>query len=538
MSEEIVDRLKAEGQLLRNTGTNSVRTVKIELAKFNDIFSVISDNIAKQTEMMAKSLDIQSDNFKISQETRERETARKQIESLDDDDDEVDKPSVEREKEKEDSEGKGLFSLLGGMGLTKLLFGGALLTGGVFAAYNFAKGFVDENYNNAWSNFETGLVETLQGLDFQAIKDTFSNIVTGLIAVGAAVLGVKTALLAMQTTIAAIRVAELLGLRTPRAPGVPPAVPPRAPPGAAAPAAAARGGVMRSILGAVTRFGGPAMAAAFVGSEFYKIWSDRQGMTPEEIEANIRALAESGQMEDPASELLPFMDGTYDNTPPAQPTEIDNARRRLEGLNEARARMFTDAIDNESTSGVYTAPDTSSIDEDIERAKEELIQKLRDRHNELDQSLIRMEDAGATATEAYQNSVNELSRIGGQLIDLGAYPTGSVEIRPAGDQSSLQGIPSNAASVDTAGLLRSISGGNDILRGSEVLDSMLQQKLASAAMGSGLNMPVIVNNNPNVSPVFNNVTTGPSVTTNTMFGLGGSGSGAAGATFGLSNAFS
>ena len=51
-TQAIIDRLKAEGDLVRNSGTNSVRSVKFKLDKFENIFNTISSNIAEQTDLM------------------------------------------------------------------------------------------------------------------------------------------------------------------------------------------------------------------------------------------------------------------------------------------------------------------------------------------------------------------------------------------------------------------------------------------------------------------------------------------------------
>jgi hypothetical protein len=58
-SESIVDRLKQEGQLIRNTGTNSIKAVRTELARFNDIFISINDNLIQQTQILRETLQLQ-----------------------------------------------------------------------------------------------------------------------------------------------------------------------------------------------------------------------------------------------------------------------------------------------------------------------------------------------------------------------------------------------------------------------------------------------------------------------------------------------
>ena len=61
-TQAIIDRLKAEGDLIRNTGTNSIKATNIQLAKFESLFSAISSNIAEQTDMMRTQLGIVADS--------------------------------------------------------------------------------------------------------------------------------------------------------------------------------------------------------------------------------------------------------------------------------------------------------------------------------------------------------------------------------------------------------------------------------------------------------------------------------------------
>ena len=61
LSEEtqaIIDRLKAEGELSRNRGTHSVRSVKIQLQKFEKVFDSINANTIEQTKMMQRQMGI------------------------------------------------------------------------------------------------------------------------------------------------------------------------------------------------------------------------------------------------------------------------------------------------------------------------------------------------------------------------------------------------------------------------------------------------------------------------------------------------
>jgi hypothetical protein len=51
-TQAIIQRLKDEGELVRNSGTNSIRSVKIEMSKFKGVFDVISANIVEQTSIL------------------------------------------------------------------------------------------------------------------------------------------------------------------------------------------------------------------------------------------------------------------------------------------------------------------------------------------------------------------------------------------------------------------------------------------------------------------------------------------------------
>lgn len=180
MPEEVVERLKAEGQLIRNTETNSIRTISIQMDKFEEIFQIISEQITMQTQFLADMAEISTDQFKIDQETSERENIRQQREGLASLQEEG---SSQNEKEssgsdKSEKEGPGLFSMLSEMGIGKLLMGGALLGAGLFAAYNIAKGFIDEKTGGGWSAFEETLISTLSEMDWQGLKNDILSIGT------------------------------------------------------------------------------------------------------------------------------------------------------------------------------------------------------------------------------------------------------------------------------------------------------------------------------------------------------------------------
>ena len=84
-TQEIVDRLKKDGELLRNKGKNSIRSVNIELSKFSDAFNAISGSIQNQSGILAGMQATAEDQAEIAQkksdfdelsEGKESDTAR------------------------------------------------------------------------------------------------------------------------------------------------------------------------------------------------------------------------------------------------------------------------------------------------------------------------------------------------------------------------------------------------------------------------------------------------------------------------------
>ena len=181
MSEEIVERLKAEGQLTRNTGTNSIRAVRIQMDKFEAIFETISEQVTLQTKLLADMVETSMDQLRINSETAEREKARQQREDLADAQEEEDRDEPDdAAPARAEREGPGLFSMLSGMGMGKLLMGGALLGAGMFAAYNIAKGFVDERTGGGWSAFEDAISDIVTNIDWAAFRESMGRFIENL----------------------------------------------------------------------------------------------------------------------------------------------------------------------------------------------------------------------------------------------------------------------------------------------------------------------------------------------------------------------
>lgn len=195
LSEEtkaIIERLKSEGDLIRNTGTNSIKSMNIKLEKFDGLFTSINSNIKMQTEMMQAQLGLQ-------QEAVERGRTSEQFDELGG---QAQKPTLEPESKANDAAAKAetdkkidniADSIASGFSLKNFALGAA----GLFVGYNLLKGFVDEKTNGGWTAFETNLgsmAKGLGGIDFSTLPTTFSNLQASLDGIGESLASLKTSL--------------------------------------------------------------------------------------------------------------------------------------------------------------------------------------------------------------------------------------------------------------------------------------------------------------------------------------------------------
>lgn len=173
-TEAIIERLKAEGQLTRNSGANSIRSVKVQLDRFEGIFNTISGNIAEQTNMLRASMGIQEEA--IEAQKRANDLAELQNSNP--------PPPPEKPKppepEKPKPESKGIFQLLGGFASTLLGIGSKLALGGagLFVAYNFAKGAIDEATGGGFTRFENSMIDTFRNVNWEELGTSFQTFAT------------------------------------------------------------------------------------------------------------------------------------------------------------------------------------------------------------------------------------------------------------------------------------------------------------------------------------------------------------------------
>lgn len=137
----ILDELDRQGKLLRSDGrAHSIKSVKIEMKKFQGVFEDIAVNIQAQTDMMRKTLNIEESRLSTQKKQEElAEIQRKKAE-------EESKPAPAETANDRGPDGPGLFKILGNAlgSIGGLAIKGAVGIGAAALMWQFAKGFIDE----------------------------------------------------------------------------------------------------------------------------------------------------------------------------------------------------------------------------------------------------------------------------------------------------------------------------------------------------------------------------------------------------------
>lgn len=164
-TQAIIDRLKAEGDLVRNSGTNSIRSVKFQLTKFEGVFDTISSNIVEQTELMRLQAGALAEQV-------ERAKAKEQFDEIE--------PQAPANEPNKTTEGKPLSEVgeKGGDAIAKALSikNMAMAGAGLFVGYNLIKGFVNESTDGGFDRMINGIAET----DWAGMGTTITSMVGGL----------------------------------------------------------------------------------------------------------------------------------------------------------------------------------------------------------------------------------------------------------------------------------------------------------------------------------------------------------------------
>lgn len=167
-TNEIIQRLTREGELLRNKGSHSVRSVKIELQKFEGLFDTIAMNVVEQTEMMRETLGIQQDAARAQERAAELEELKMRN---------VSSPAIADSQQATQKDGPGVFGIIGNAltgvlgGLGKLAIGGAIGIASAAVLWEVAKGFIDQKLGS-------GAADKFMGDTIDGIKNFKDNVIT------------------------------------------------------------------------------------------------------------------------------------------------------------------------------------------------------------------------------------------------------------------------------------------------------------------------------------------------------------------------
>jgi hypothetical protein len=174
-TQAIIQRLKDEGELVRNRGTNSIRSVKIEMSKFQDVFNTISANVIEQTSILRQQAGFAAEALEAQRTKEQFDELQKETEERNT----FSEPDSRETDEKIDRIGD---SIANAFSLKNLALGAA----GIFFGYNLLKGFVDQQYNGAWSEMEEGIgalgprLREFANFDFDAIRSQFDTLTSDI----------------------------------------------------------------------------------------------------------------------------------------------------------------------------------------------------------------------------------------------------------------------------------------------------------------------------------------------------------------------
>jgi len=175
----ILERLKQEGKLTRNSGTNSIKAVSIKLDKFSGVFKSINLELRAQTDILRETLDVDKrTQARIARERELDEVAQKareddQRKKDDDDSSKKTEDSSKAVKEEVGSIGSMLSGMMGGFKsfVIKSLLGAV---GGI-AIFELARGFFD-------AQTEGGFTKFFEDIDWATMTTNMTSIASSIAA--------------------------------------------------------------------------------------------------------------------------------------------------------------------------------------------------------------------------------------------------------------------------------------------------------------------------------------------------------------------
>ena len=196
-TQAIIDKLVNEGKLLRQGGTNSIKSVKIDIAKFGDVFKSINDGVGQLnksvTEMVGRAIvesktdasriaDI-AGSFGLSSEYVDLQTkaAEMQIDNMDEEarvlKEKLAQDKIAKAKSDEDAErnkpGKvgGLFNIVKDNKMNIVKYG---LLG--YAGFQIIRGALDQMFDGGFSKGLSKVGDTLTSINWEGIGAGLSSV--------------------------------------------------------------------------------------------------------------------------------------------------------------------------------------------------------------------------------------------------------------------------------------------------------------------------------------------------------------------------
>jgi len=161
MSDEtkaILARLKAEGDLVRNTGKNSIREVSIKLDKFMPVFQNIRNEMMFQTDILREQAGIAKEVAEARR--READLAELARDTEKDKPDYTKTPTAAQTQATDQGKKESVLGALMEGGIMRNLKDLFIIGAGGFALYNLAKGYIDKKYDGAFTKMETSIGDT------------------------------------------------------------------------------------------------------------------------------------------------------------------------------------------------------------------------------------------------------------------------------------------------------------------------------------------------------------------------------------------
>lgn len=173
----VIDRMKAEGKLTRNSGTNSIKAVKEGIADMTGALESIGRSLVMQSSFLESAYNINADMYEMERE-RARDAAR--LARLNEPNEPA-APEPEESGSGDDDTDDGKKGKGKNEGFLKSLFSASAFKKAAIAAvagpfiYGFLKGSIDQLTGGKFTEFEKIVVEKLPDL-FESIKTSIAHI--------------------------------------------------------------------------------------------------------------------------------------------------------------------------------------------------------------------------------------------------------------------------------------------------------------------------------------------------------------------------